>query len=94
MSRKGLLIGGCVGLFFVLVVNMGAAPAERPRAYPRYSVEANGQCLIITDNDKSVLYIYADRPEQPGAAKLKFALDLTQVGKNEIVGESAEVDRK
>jgi hypothetical protein len=90
--QKALVLAGVLAIGVMLGLSRG--PAARGNsddntaaAAHRYTVvESQAHNLLVTDNERNVLYFYAaDRDKQVGAPlKLRGEIDLTQVGQSQI----------
>ena len=100
---KAKLLGGLVaGLFLVAIAGMFTTrrvsaegdAAKGAFSGPRYSVvETEGHNLIVTDNQKEILYFYTIEKDAKIGSELKLrgTVDLKQVGKKEIKPENVHL---
>ncbi len=98
-SRLPLL--AAAGLVVVALVVMARwqpaqAAADAPLTGPRYTVvETEGHNLIVTDNQKNVLYFYTiDKDKEIGSdLHLRGSVDLTQVGQDTVKPSNVKIQR-
>jgi hypothetical protein len=94
--KKGIPLALVAGLVIALAVMVCFQPARAqregtPASGPHYTVvETEGHNLIVTDNQKEMLYFYTiDKGKEVGTElKLRGQLDLKQVGKPVIKPEN------
>jgi len=105
-AMKTKLIGGvALGLFILGIAGMLASRsvsaegdvAKGAFSGPRYTVgETEGHNLIVTDNQKEILYFYTiDKDAKVGAdLKLRGQVDLKQVGQKVIKPENVHLQKE
>jgi hypothetical protein len=100
-GKQGIvvLLGVCLlgGVLLLTSRNIGQAAAQGGAAQmgtggPRYTViDTEAHNLLVTDNVTNTVYFYTiDKDKEVGSdLKLRASIDLSQVGKNEIVIKKA-----
>jgi len=89
-----VVILGIAGMLATRSVRAEGDAAKGAFSGPRYSVvETEGHNLIVTDNQKEMLYFYTiDKDAKIGSElKLRGQVDLKQVGKKEIKPENVHL---
>jgi hypothetical protein len=83
----GLFIAALAGMFATRSVSAEGDAAKGAFSGPRYSVvETEGHNLIVTDNQKEILYFYTIEKDAKIGSELKLrgTVDLKQVGKKVV----------
>jgi len=104
-NRTGLVVlTALIAIAVIVAIRLQPAQAERvdppggaPVASPRYTVlETEGTNLVVTDNGSNILYFYTvDKGKAPGSElKLRAKLDLTKVGKETLMPEDINIQKK
>ena len=84
-SLNGIVVGVAIGIGLLLAFG-AAGPA---RSFPRYSVDTPQGALMITDNDRNVLYLYeaatdVGQPERISHFRLHSIINLEGAGQPEL----------
>jgi hypothetical protein len=84
----GIACGWPLWVAFCFVLGADKAGPDKTPApvAPHYSVQFTPSSMVITDNEKNKVYVYASKDGKLGSDAVLFrTLDLSDAGKREII---------